>query len=237
MTIYAQTPFDMRCEWGLAGVQHLMPESDVIIIVDVLSFTTCVEIATSRGAVIFPYKGDAAAEFAEEKGAILAGRDRTAQFSLSPQSLMRVEAGIRLVLPSPNGSALSTATGDVPTFAACLRNAEAVARAAQKVGNKIAVIPAGERWKHDYSLRPALEDWIGAGAVISSLSGSKSAEAQAAEHIFRAYQNDLLSVFKTIGSGIELIQQGFLLDVELAAALNISQTVPRLMDGAYTKIS
>lgn len=237
MSIFAQTQFDIRCEWGLAGVQHLLSGSDAVIIIDVLSFTTCVEIATERGAVIFPYMGDAAAKFAGEKGAILAGRDRTAQFSLSPRSMLAVESGMRLVLPSPNGSALSTATGNVPTFAACLRNAGAVARSAQELGSKITVIPAGERWKHDYSLRPALEDWIGAGAVISGLSGSKSPEAQAAERIFYAFQDDLLSILKNIASGTELIQQGFLQDVELAAALNVSQTVPQLTDGAYTNIS
>lgn len=237
MTIFSQTQFDIRCEWGLAGIQHLTLGSDVVIIIDVLSFTTCVDIATSRGAMVYPYKGEEAAKFAEEKGAILAERNRQARFSLSPQSLMSVEAGMKLVLPSPNGSALSTATGDVPTLAACLRNAEAVAHAAQKIGKRIAVIPAGERWKHDGSLRPSLEDWIGAGAVISYLNGNKSAEAQAAELIFQRYQENLLPTFKMIGSGIELIEQGFLPDVELAAALNVSQNAPRLIEGAYIKIT
>jgi 2-phosphosulfolactate phosphatase len=118
-----------------------------------------------------------------------------------------------------------------------LRNARAVALHVQKHAHRIAIIPAGERWKHDFTLRPALEDWIGAGAVIDALSGSKSIEARAAQYIFRAYQNDLPSVLAAIGSGIELIDKGFEQDVELAAMLNVSQTVPRLVDSAYIDIS
>jgi 2-phosphosulfolactate phosphatase len=201
-----------------------------------MSFTTCVEIATSRGALIYPYQGDTAEKYAQEHSALLASRDRTARFSLSPHSLLAIESGTKVVLPSPNGSALSAATGSVPTFAACLRNARAVALAAQQVGQRVAVIPAGERWKHDYTLRPALEDWIGAGAVIEHLSGRKSFEAQAAQHIFRTYQNDLLSVLKGIASGLELIEKEFAEDVDLAARLNVSNTVPRLVEGAYRSI-
>ncbi len=235
MSYYAQAQSDIRCEWGLEGVQQVAADCDAIIIIDVLSFSTCVEIATTRGAVIYPYGGklELAQAFAHEKGAFLASRDRTHPFSLSPQKLMVIPTGTRLVLPSPNGSTLSAATGHVPTFAACLRNAAAVAEAAQRLGSRIAVIPAGERWRPEQTLRPALEDWLGAGAVINALDGQKSAEALAAQHIFRLYEADLLAVLSRIGSGIELIEEGCGEDVALAAQLNISRTVPRLLVSAY----
>ncbi len=52
---FNQCEFDIRCEWGENGVHQLAPISDAVIIVDVLSFSTCVVMATSRGAMIFPY--------------------------------------------------------------------------------------------------------------------------------------------------------------------------------------
>lgn len=51
---FDQSGFDMRCEWGENGVRHLVHGADAVIIVDVLSFSTCVEIATSGGAAVFP---------------------------------------------------------------------------------------------------------------------------------------------------------------------------------------
>jgi 2-phosphosulfolactate phosphatase len=51
-----QAEYDLRCEWGLAGVATLAPVSDVLIIVDVLVFSTSVEIAVARGASVLPYR-------------------------------------------------------------------------------------------------------------------------------------------------------------------------------------
>lgn len=41
---------------GRSRVIQLAPISDVVMIVDVLSFSTSGEIATNNGAIIFPYK-------------------------------------------------------------------------------------------------------------------------------------------------------------------------------------
>ena len=234
--IFDQAEFEIRCEWGAQGVAQLAPISDVVVIVDVLSFSTCVEIATARGATIFPFRfyDESARAFADAMRAELADKRRSdARYTLSPQSLLEISRGTRLVLPSPNGSTLSLATGDTPTLAGCLRNARAVANAAKNFGKRIAIIPAGERWR-DGSLRPALEDWLGAGALLNELGGNFSPEARAARENFRALESEITTVLAQCSSGKELLAQNFARDVELASALNVSDAVPFLREGAYT---
>jgi 2-phosphosulfolactate phosphatase len=46
---FDQQSYDIRCDWGLAGLTHLSPSSDAIVIIDVLSFSTCVDIAVANG--------------------------------------------------------------------------------------------------------------------------------------------------------------------------------------------
>ena len=234
---FTQSAFTLRCEWGAQGVAQLAPMSDVVIIVDVLSFSTCVEIATSREAVVFPYRwrDETAANFAASVGAELADSQRgDAGYSLSPQSLMNIPKGTRLVLPSPNGSTLSLGTGATPTLAGCLRNYRAVARAAQNFGPRIALIPAGERWP-DGTLRPAFEDWVCAGAILGELTGSLSPEARAAVAAFRDAEAEIESLVRQCGSGQELIERGFEANVALASALNVSDCAPILVKGAYVR--
>ena len=232
---FDQAEFDVRCEWGEKGVLQLAPLSDVMIIVDVLCFSTCIEIANSRGAIVFPYqwKDESAKEFAQSVGAELANKRGSGKYSLSPASLTQISKGTQLVLPSPNGSSLSLATRNIPTLTGCLRNCRAVALAAMNYGRRIAVVPAGERWS-DSSLRPSFEDLIAAGAIISYLRGSLSPEAQAALMAYRGVQQSLENLMKQCGSGKELIDLGFEQDVDLATELDVSDCVPTLIDGAYT---
>jgi 2-phosphosulfolactate phosphatase len=231
---FTQAEFDIRLEWGEQGVNLLAPISDVVIIVDVLSFSTSVEIVTSRKAIVYPYRwrDESAAEFARSIGAELAQKRRDVGLSLSPQSLLNIPAGTKLVLPSPNGATLTLATGSIPTLAGCLRNARAVAEAAKKFGSRIAIIPAGERWP-DGSLRPSYEDLIGAGAIANYLLGNLSPEAYAAKSAFLATENILAELLQHCGSGKELVERGYKEDVSLAARLNVSACVPTLQEGAY----
>jgi len=145
---YDQAEYDLRCEWGLAGGRALAPLGDVLIVVDVLVFSTAVDIAVARGASVLPYRWrDSSAEaFAKSKGALLASPRSAGGYSLSPPSLQAIPAGTALVLPSPNGSALCTMAGAGATFTACLRNCRAVAAHVRARGSDIAVIPAGEQW-------------------------------------------------------------------------------------------
>jgi len=213
----------------------------VLVIVDVLSFSTAVDIAVGRGATIVPFplgSGEAAAIAARHAGAVLASPKRAAggQYSLSPASLKTIPAGTKLLLPSPNGSRLSLMGGSASMFAGCLRNAKAVAAAALAVaeGGDVVVTPAGERWRSDESLRPAIEDLIGAGAILAALGLPLSPEAQVARDAFASAKAALEQTIRQSISGRELIDAGFAQDVELAIELDVSSAAPRLRDGNYS---
>jgi 2-phosphosulfolactate phosphatase len=226
-------------EWGMAGIEALRERVSVIVIVDVLSFSTAVDVAVSRGAVVYPFpygETTAAQVAADHVGAVLARPRRAAggQFSLSPSSLAAVREGMKLMLPSPNGSRLSLACGDTPVLTGCLRNAAAVAEAARQIADKgeVGVIPAGELWP-DGSLRPAIEDLFGAGAIIHHLNLSCSPEAQVARDAYRAAGIEIASLIRASISGRQLVDGGFLGDVEVAVEQNVSTKAPMLRDGAY----
>ena len=74
MTPFTQEDYACRCAWGPDAVAALAP-ADVIIVVDVFSLTTCVDVAVSRGVAILPYAWNDAssADFARAQGADLAG--------------------------------------------------------------------------------------------------------------------------------------------------------------------
>jgi 2-phosphosulfolactate phosphatase len=235
------TPFDQRaascrCDWGTSGLDALAP-ADVVIVVDVLSFSTCIDIAVSRGAVVLPYdwKDASAAAFAEQQRAELAGPRDSSRYSLSPASFIDAPAGLRCVLPSPNGATLTrrAAATSAVVLTGCLRNASRIARLAQKLGRTFNVCPAGERWP-DGSLRPALEDWLGAGAILRELPGPKSPEAEAAIAAFEQRQHALAETIALSGSGRELIERGFPQDVELAVAFDVSSHAPGFDGLAFT---
>lgn len=233
---FDQSEYDIRCEWGEKGVALLAPISDVVIIVDVLSFSTSVDIATSRGALIYPYrwKDETAYLFAESINAEVADKNNERGYSLSPASLTAVAHGIRLVLPSPNGSSLSLATGSATTIAGCFRNCRAVAESAMRKGKNIAVIPAGERWD-DGTLRPCLEDLAGAGAIIQYLRGALSPEARAAVAVFESVSSNLPEQIKSCSSGKEKVAKAAERDILLASELKASDCVPVMTCGAYKK--
>jgi len=218
-----------------------------VVIVDVLRFTTAVSVAVGRGAVVLPYAwdlGDAPRAFAAAHDAELAGMREDGGWSLSPTDLARIPAGTRLVLPSPNGSTLAFGAGEAApgarVLAGCVRNAAAVAGVAGGDGGPVAVVASGERWGGNLGpLRPAVEDMLGAGAVIDALvtagAGGRdpaglSPEAQAARAVFAQARGDLCGWLMAADSGHELVERGWADDVEAAAALDAEKVAP-VLDG------
>lgn len=233
-------------EWGPVGARALSESCDVLVVVDVLSFTTAVTVAVERGARVWPHVGgESAGVLAREIGAVLAGnRGSHEGLTLSPSSLLQIEQDARLVLPSPNGSAIAFAAvndgvtaigGGVTVLAGCLRNATAVGRHVRDFA-RIGVVPAGERWG-DGSLRPAYEDLVGAGAVIERIVAHDPAtrlspDAEAAALAFRS-----LRPLEQCPSGRELVERGFADDVRIASELDVCDVVPRLTEGRFLAAS
>ena len=137
-------------EWGLKGAEALATDTAVCVVANVISFSTCVDIATGCEAVVHPFHVEdqaAAAAHAQDLNAHLAGRreEAASRFTLSSPTLAKLNAGEALVLPSPNESKISAALNGKPTLTGCLRNAHAVANTAAEIvrDGVIAAIPAG----------------------------------------------------------------------------------------------
>lgn len=245
---FDQAGWRWRFDWGPNGLRRLAPLVEVVVVVDVLRFTTAVDVAVSRGAVVHPYrwKDGSEHEYAAARGAVVAsaaiGPTDDAPWSLSPASLASIPAGTVLVLPSPNGSALcvgAVEAGARAVFAGCLRNASAVARAAAAAAGpagSIAVIAAGERWNGATGpLRPALEDLLGAGAILAAADDETalSPEARAARAAFLDARPRLAEVVAACGSGVELAERGQAVDLPWAADHDASPVAPRLDGEAF----
>jgi 2-phosphosulfolactate phosphatase len=266
----------VRFDWGLAGTLAASESGGAIVIVDVLSFSTAVTIATGRGAVIYPHRWPAPADsieaFAAARHAAWAvPRHQTSAshpWSLSPAGLLGAPLPDRLVLPSPNGSGLAAAaTGSVTAgrvtagrvtagrvtagrvtagrvtagrvIAGCLRNATAVARWLEWRGygtpdQPVTVIAAGEHWPSG-ELRPALEDFLGAGAIIAALPANsiRSPEAASAEAAWHSCHHQVREFLHGCFSGLELAADGYAADIALAAEHDAQDAVPLLTDTAF----
>ncbi|GAA1878861.1 hypothetical protein GCM10009836_70330 [Pseudonocardia ailaonensis] len=248
--VHRQLDAAIRVDWGPVGAGAIVPGCAVAAVVDVLSFSTALSVAVDRGIEVFPYRwrDGSAAAFAAERDAVLAvGRARSRRstaggvsgdqehppVSLSPASI-RGAAGVeRVVLPSPNGSTISAqlAEAGCTVIGVGLRNRAAAVRwlGAQR-GRRIAVVAAGERWP-DGSLRPAVEDLWGAGALVSGLLAAGwtgvSPEASAAAAAFDAI-TDVAAALRECASGRELAEIDFADDVRTAGELDDGRLVPVL---------
>jgi 2-phosphosulfolactate phosphatase len=250
---WRQRQYGVRLEWGLAGAKRIIDPRGALVVVDVLSFSTTVSIAVSGGTWVYPFEwgADEAREHADKVGAAVAvGRsevDVTHPYSLSPASIVGAPSPGRLVLPSPNGSTIALSASRDGTvaqvLAASVRNADAVgtwlvSHHFGTIDRPVCVIAAGEKWP-DASLRPALEDYLGAGAVLSALaqgglpeSASWSPEARLGLAAFIGTP-DVAHAVRASGSGQELIERGYGRDVDLAVAVGADTVVPLLVKGAF----
>jgi 2-phosphosulfolactate phosphatase len=246
----AQNRYEVRFDWGIAGLESIAPDAGVIVVIDAISFTTTVELAVTLGLRVIPFDGlSDASQAAEKAGAVLAGPRGGDGITLSPSSITAESVAAlapidTVLIGSLNGSRVSAAAAryGVPVVAASLRNRSAVANwileHQAQLGHRamVAVVAAGEK-RADGSLRFAVEDLLTAGSVIDALAERGidycSPEAAAASAAFGGLTRATGHLMTASESGRELAAVDQLDDVVLAGKRDVSTTVPVLVDGAF----
>lgn len=219
---FDQSSYQVRLDWGAQGLARLAP-ADVVIVVDVLRFSSTLADAVAAG-----------------------------------QRIALTDA----VSWSTNGAAVASAAGapdarPATVLVGGIRNAAATARAVMGVQESqgarasVSIIAAGELAPTG-ELRFAVEDQLGAGAIIAALCDlgidHSSPEAAAAAEAFRALRPGLRHMLIGSGSGRELVS-GVASTARMEAAgvrptttaeaaeLDAVDTVPVLREGVFEQFS
>lgn len=244
----------VHVEWGRTGAALAASRGDVVIVVDVLSFSTTLSIAVARDFTCLVYSGaeieslGGPAIAAIRLGARPLSQRRTAEtgrVSLSPASLLDAEPGQRVVFTSRNGASVVSAASKAPAvLVGSLRNAAACAALATHLmttvrAGRVTIVACGEHWNSVEpaveGTRPAIEDWLGAGAIaagMAELGYSVSAEARLAASAWTDPKS--LDDVADCVSARELRAAGFASDVELALHVDADAKVPVRMSGEQT---
>lgn len=226
MSWVSQDGFDVRFDWGAPGVARLAPHCRTFVVVDVLRFSTAVETGLTHGLVVqpehWPLPRTSTRVGYVADGSVPGGP------SLSPSSLLLLAPGERVILPSLNGAncALAAADTGAMVVAGSLRNASAVAKYLGGATGPIGVIAAGDL-ASDGTMRPAVEDILGAAAILRLLPGSRSPEAAVAE---AGYSAEPSALVESSASARQLASVGHVDDAVWAGELDVSGCVP-VLDG------
>ncbi|MFD0710519.1 2-phosphosulfolactate phosphatase [Paenibacillus sp. GCM10027626] len=246
---FDQSPFEVKLEWGQKGARIASDRGDIVIIVDVLSFSSTVVTAVEYGAEIYPYPppiNDDAKAYADRIGAKMVwGRAESIKYdghSLSPLSFTASDKGQKFIMCSLNGAACSRIASKVPALlVGCPLNATAVVNKANylrtKLKSDITVIACGEKWPDaadsEYQLRPGIEDYLGAGMILAKLNGSKSSEAEVCIGAYEYSKNKLAELIWDSTSGRELRERGYGQDVIHCSQVDYSAIVPVLCGDSF----
>lgn len=208
MPPFDQSRYQVRLEWGADGLRRLAP-SDIVVVVDVLRFSSTVsrEVAAGRSVPL-----DESAHAVSINGAAIAAAAAEAGATVLAGCLRNASAVASAVL------------------------AEQTARAAR---TSVAVIAAGELNGREQGapVRVAVEDQLGAGAVVDALASlgidHTSPEAAAACEAFRGLRRAVRHLLTASGSGQELLERDARDEVLAAAEIDADATAPVLVDGAF----
>ncbi|PEJ60669.1 2-phosphosulfolactate phosphatase [Bacillus sp. AFS002410] len=245
--MFDQSNYECRVEWGKRGAREAAERGDITIIVDVLSFSSTVVSAVYHNALIYPYPPnlDGKAYAKNISAEYILGRNEAAvlgKATLSPISFNEKHATKKFVLSSLNGAFCTWIASKVPALLiGSLLNASSVATYVNQIKTasnaNITVIPCGEVWndarENEDVLRPSIEDYLGAGAILAELEGTKSPEAEICIGAFLHSKHKIKEFIWECGSGRELRFKDFEDDVKHCSQLNSYNVVPVLQDGCF----
>ncbi|MFF7291608.1 2-phosphosulfolactate phosphatase [Microbacterium sp. NPDC008134] len=201
---FDQSTYQVRLDWGLAGLERLA-ESDVVVIVDVLHFSTRLADAVADGATI---------ELPE-----------AATWSPDP-------VAPALAVTSAAGGA-TVLVGGIRNATAVARTVQAIQEERQ-ARTSVALIAAGER-DGSNDVRFAVEDHLAAGAIIAALTDlgidHTAPDAAVAAEGFRALRRALGHLISASGSARDSADAEA---VAAASRLDAVSAVPVFRDRVFT---
>ncbi len=172
---------------GPEGVQQALQQKQLIVIVDVLRFSSTVTTAVANGFEIIPASTPMRAEtLSKETGIPFPSMNGTHPYTLSPLDYLNPKHPETVILVSPNGAACTELIKDNQTaFFGCFLNARTVGRVvgslAARMQKNVAVIAAGEAQEEQFSdlhhRRFAVEDYLGCGSTLCELRVDLTPEA------------------------------------------------------------
>ncbi len=144
------------------------------------------------------------------------------------------------MLRTLNGAECTIGAAGAPhVFAGALLNASAVARAVSDLLKAtdlcVTVVACGERrGGAAEEARFAIEDYLGAGAILSAAGAGLSPEARVCAAAFEGSRAHLLQLLLDCASGRELRSLGLEADVYYASQHDVCGKAPALRDGGYS---
>lgn len=234
-------------DWGPEGVTEAVARGDIVVVVDVLRFSSTATAAVAAGMKLLPVDAVPEARLkAEELDLPLVRSSRGSPDPEQPTDspLWYAEhgrPGAAAVYPSPNGARLTAlAAGHPHVYAGAFLNSTAVARVAAREAKKDAlnmtVIAAGER-STDFDPAAAsrrlfaIEDYLAAGAIVAASGLSLSPDARVAATAWHGSRDDLLEILRSCLSGRWLIDSDRSEEVDYCAQVDAVTAVPMLRDG------
>ena len=191
-----------RFDWGEAGGRAISARVGLVVVVDVLSFSTSTCVAVRRGAPWSPPGRPGSDGPGGIAGAI--GRSGTdlGLPTLWPAGILGSRAGETLVLASPNGAVCAVDAGDAGAMVVvgCLGTPRRSAAWSRRTAASAGVPPPASAGRT--AGWPALEDLLGAGAfLVMVVAADLSPEAQAAAAGFSETRVTMEDEMRGCGSG------------------------------------